>query len=62
MTGFQEFVGALDAAGDEPIAVATIEDSDRRIVLLLSADLGALLGAVEIARAGEDPATGRLLL
>jgi hypothetical protein len=62
MTGFQEFVGALSAAGDEPVAMATIEDPHRRFVLLLSADLGALLGAVEIARGDRDLDTGGLPL
>lgn len=55
MTGCEDFVQAIDHAGDALISVGVLQDPARRFVVLLSEDLSTWLGAVEICRGPTEP-------
>lgn len=55
ITGFPEFVAALESAGQSEVVMSVYEQPERRFVCLLSADLSSLLAAVEIAAPAKSP-------
>lgn len=55
ITGFPEFLSALESAGQAEVVMSVYEQPERRFVCLLSADLSSLLAAVEIAAPTNSP-------
>jgi hypothetical protein len=66
MSGFPEFVAAIETARGADVAIGVHEDPgrSRRFILLVDADLSSLLGAVELAvgTAREDRSDESLVL